>query len=268
MNGTLEHLVARQRIANATVVTLDVTNAHLGHLAIAFFHLTDDPLQGNDRLFRVRHNRRQKVRNAVIDRQFEHLRVDHDQTAFIWRQLVKQRQDHRVDRNRFTRTRRTRDQQVRHLREVRHDRLTTNVLAQRQRQTMIAIAIITARQDFAEAHHLALIVGKFDTNDRTTGNRRYTCGQGRHRTRDVVGQTDYTARLQTRRRFKLVHRDNRTGPNRYDFAFDTVVIQNRLEHPCIFFERFVGQNVTFNIRWVHQQVQRWRLIVHPFVFER
>ena len=26
--------------------------------------------------------------------------------------------------------------------------------------------------------------------------------------------------------------------------------------------------MTFNIRWVHQQVQRWRLIVHPFVLER
>jgi hypothetical protein len=67
LDGALEHLAIGQRLADAAVVAVDVADAHLGHLAIALFHLAHDPLEGHDGLFRVGHDGRQKVRDAVID---------------------------------------------------------------------------------------------------------------------------------------------------------------------------------------------------------
>jgi hypothetical protein len=140
LDGALEHLALGQRLAHAAVIALDVAHAHLGHLAVAFLHLAHDPFQGDDGLFRVGDDGGQQMRDAVIDRQFQHLRVDHDQPAFLGRQLVKQRQDHGVDRDRFARAGGPGDQQVGHLGKVRHDRLAADILAKRQRQAQLAVA--------------------------------------------------------------------------------------------------------------------------------
>ena len=51
------------------------------------------------------------MRNTVVDGQFQHLRIDHDHPALLRRHAVEQRQDHRVQRDRFARTGRARDQQ-------------------------------------------------------------------------------------------------------------------------------------------------------------
>ena len=82
-----EHLVLGQRIAHPAIVAFDVAHAHLRHLAIALFHFADDPFQGHHGLFGVGHNGRQKMRDAVVNRKFQHLGVNHDQAAFVGRQL-------------------------------------------------------------------------------------------------------------------------------------------------------------------------------------
>ena len=79
-----------------------VTYARLGHHLIAAFHLANRPFERSDRLFRVDHDRREKVRNAFIDRKLKHFRVDHDEAALLRWQLVHEREDHRVDTNRLT----------------------------------------------------------------------------------------------------------------------------------------------------------------------
>src|SRR3954447_9207023 len=50
-------------LAQAGVVTLDVTHTQLGHGAVAVLHLPHRPFQCDDRLLRVGHDRRQQVRN-------------------------------------------------------------------------------------------------------------------------------------------------------------------------------------------------------------
>ena len=99
LNRAREHLALGQSLADAAIIPIDIAHAHFGHLAIAFFHLAHDPFQGNNRLFRVGHNRGKQVRNAVINTQFKHLGVNHDQAAFVRGQTIQKRQDHRVDRN-------------------------------------------------------------------------------------------------------------------------------------------------------------------------
>jgi hypothetical protein len=147
---------------HAAVVAVDVAHAHLGHLAIAFLHLAHDPFQRDDRLLGVGHDGAQEMRDAVIDAEFQHLRVDHDQPAFLGRQLVEQAQDHGVDRHRFARPGGARDQEVGHLGEVGDHRVAADILAQRQRQAHASRRRSRGAQDLAQHHLLAVLVGQFD----------------------------------------------------------------------------------------------------------
>ena len=54
------------------------------------------------------------MRDAFIDRKFQHLRIDHDEANIFCRALVEHRENHGVHRNRLTGTGRAGYQQVRH----------------------------------------------------------------------------------------------------------------------------------------------------------
>ena len=254
-----EHLVLGQCLADAAIVTFDVPDAHFRHLAVAFFHLAHDPLEGDDSLLGVRHDGRQQVRNAVIDGEFQHLGVNHDHPAFLRCQLVEQRQDHGVDGHGFARTCGTRDQQMRHLGKVRDDRVAADVLAERQRQALIAIAEIAAGEDLTQDDFFAVLVRQFDTDNTAPRHGGNPCGQGRHGARDIVGKPDHTARFQTGRGLKLVHGDDGTRTHGDDLAFDAVVIEHGFEHARIFFQRFIAEVQPFDGVGALQQVKRRKL---------
>ncbi len=95
----------RLRVRDPTVVAGDVAHAELGHQAVPAFHLRDAPAQGIRRLFHVRDHGGEQVRNALVDRELQHLGVHHDQTRILRRGLVQQTQDHHIDGHGFSRTR-------------------------------------------------------------------------------------------------------------------------------------------------------------------
>ena len=97
------------------VVAGQVAHAELAHQLVAPLHLADAPVQRVGRLLHVGDDRREQVRDALVDRQLEHLRVDQDQAHVARLGLVEQRQDHRVDADRLARAGGAGDQQVRHL---------------------------------------------------------------------------------------------------------------------------------------------------------
>ena len=150
LHGSREHLAFGQGVFDPTVVAFDVAHAHLGHLAIAFLHFADDPFQRHDRLFGVGDNGAEEVRDAVINAEFEHLGVDHDQAAFLGRKLVEERQNHGVDRDRFAGPGGACNQEVGHLGEICDDWIAANVLAQCKRQSLVAVAVVAGRQDFPQ----------------------------------------------------------------------------------------------------------------------
>ena len=129
-----EHLALLQRLIDARVIAVDVAHAHLRHLAIAVLHLGHHPFERDHGLFRVGHHRRQQMRNAVIDAEFQHLGVDHDEAALVGGELVEKAQDHGVDRHGFARPGGPGNQQVGHLGEVGDHRIAADILAQRQGQ--------------------------------------------------------------------------------------------------------------------------------------
>ena len=65
-------------LVDLLVVRRDVAHAHLREQIVAALHLLDGPAQREVRLLRIGHDRQQQVRDALVDRELEHLRVDHD----------------------------------------------------------------------------------------------------------------------------------------------------------------------------------------------
>jgi hypothetical protein len=146
VGGQVRHLRIRlkQRIEQGTASILGVLHllvetgqiAHTdrSHQLVAALHLGNAPAQRVGRLHHVGHHRRQQMRDAVVDRQLEHLRVDHDHAHVLGAGLVQQAEHHRIDRHRLARAGGAGDQQMRHLAEIDHDGPAANILAQRQRQ--------------------------------------------------------------------------------------------------------------------------------------
>src|SRR5437763_9388876 len=126
------------------IVAFYVAHPELRHLLVALFHLAHRPFQRDDSFLRVGDDRRKEVRYAVIDRELEHFRIDHDQTALVGAQTVNEAHDHRIDANRLARAGGTRDEKMRHAREIRDHRLAADGLAETERQLGRAVDIIAA----------------------------------------------------------------------------------------------------------------------------
>ena len=90
LDGAFEHFVLGQSLAHAAVIAFDVADAGFGHLAVAVFHFRHDPFQGHDGLFGVGDDGGEQMRDAVIDGEFEHFRVDHDKAALLGGEAVEQ----------------------------------------------------------------------------------------------------------------------------------------------------------------------------------
>ncbi len=150
-------------VLDLAIEAREVTHAHRRHQFVTALHLGDAPTQGVGGLFHVGNDRAEQVRNTFVDRQLEHLRVDHDKPRLFWRGLEQDRKNHRVDAHRLTGAGRTGHQQVRHLREVGDNRLAADIVAQSNGDRRFGVVIRRRRKDLGEAHDLAILVGNLDT---------------------------------------------------------------------------------------------------------
>ena len=55
-----------------------VANAYMAHQTIAFFHFVDAPVERIGRQLHIGNDRREQVRNAFVNAQFQHFRVNHN----------------------------------------------------------------------------------------------------------------------------------------------------------------------------------------------
>ncbi|GJE53001.1 hypothetical protein GOFOIKOB_6076 [Methylobacterium tardum] len=169
------------------------------------------------------------MRDAVIDRQLQHLRVDHDQAALFRLEPVEQAEDHGVDRHRLARAGGAGDEQVRHAREVGDDRLAADVLAQAQSQLVLALGEVGRREQLAQVDGLAGLVRQFDADDVAAGDDRDAGRDRRHGAGDVVRQADHAAGFGAGRGLELVEGDDRAGPHRQDVAAHAEILDRLLE---------------------------------------
>jgi hypothetical protein len=78
------------RFVDLAVKAGDVAHTERRHQLVAPFHLAHAPVKRVGRLGHVGDHRRQQVRNAFVDRQLQHLGVDHDQAHILGLGLVHQ----------------------------------------------------------------------------------------------------------------------------------------------------------------------------------
>ena len=192
------------RVADLLVEAREVAHADGRHQPVAFLHLADAPVQCVRREFHVGDDRREQVRDPFVDRQLEHLRVDHDQSHVLGCRLVQQRQDHRVDRDRLARAGRARDEHVRRLREIGDDRVAGDVLAHRDRQLRRRVLVRARLENFRQADHLALRVRQFEAHAGLAGNRLDDADRREaEAARQVLHQPDDLAAAHAERGFDL-----------------------------------------------------------------
>ena len=78
------------RLADAHIEAVNIANAEFGHFLVALFHFAHGPFEGDDGLFGVGDDGGEQMRDAVIDGEFEHFRIDHDQAALLGGEAVEQ----------------------------------------------------------------------------------------------------------------------------------------------------------------------------------
>ena len=177
------------------------------------------------------------MRNPVIDRELEHLGVDHDQPALFGGQPVKQRQHHRVDRHRLARAGRAGDQQMRHAREIDQDRRAADILAEHENERPARPVESRGFEQLAERHGLPPPVGHLDADHAAPGHDRGADRDRAHRTGDIVGEPDDAGRFRARRGFEFVERHHRARTHPGDRALDAEIVEHRFEQPRVLLQR-------------------------------
>ncbi|MCY1237083.1 hypothetical protein D9M72_497640 [compost metagenome] len=177
------------------------------------------------------------MRNAVIDGEFEHLRVDHDQPALVRAQAIEQRQDHGVDRHRLTRTGGTGDEQMRHLGEIGDHGFAADRLAERHGEARLGGLEVARTDELAQVDGLAPLVRQFDADGVAAGNDGDAGSDRAHRAGDVIGKADDAGRLDSGRRLQFIEGYDRARADVDNLALDAEVLKHTLEHAGILFKR-------------------------------
>ena len=148
----------RLGLAHLGVEAGQLAHAEAGHHPVALLHLLDGPFERADRLGRLGDDRREQMRDVLVDAEFEHLRDRSGSFCTVRAQPVEQRQDHAVEADRLARAGGAGDEQMRHRRQIGDDRIAGDILAQDQRQgqTWSSKAGLPISSDKATISRLAL----------------------------------------------------------------------------------------------------------------
>ena len=202
------------------------------------------------------------MRNAVIDGEFEHLRIDHDQAALIRAQPVNQAEDHGVDGDRFAGAGGAGDQQMRHAREIDDDGFAADVLAEAKRQLRHRLVAVLHRQQFAQIDLFAMRVRQFDADGVAAGDHGDARRQRAHRARDVVGKPDHARRFDAGRGLEFVQRHHRAGMGLDDFAADAEIAEHAFQRARIGFQLGLAERLAIRClrRGQHRHRRQFELV--------
>ncbi|MCY1412398.1 hypothetical protein D9M71_278010 [compost metagenome] len=208
------------------------------------------------------------MRNALVDRQFEHFRVNHDQTRLFRRRLEQDRQEHGVHPHRLTGTGGTGHQQVRHLRQVGDDRPAADIMAKRQRHGGFVLVVLRAHQHFGEAHHLPVFVGNLDTDGGLARNHfDHPHTDHRQRARQILGQVGDPADLHAGRRLDLEAGNHRARMHGLDHHLDAELLELDFQQARYRFQRLRRETLLLLASRIEQR-QRRQSALHGAVDEQ
>ena len=171
------------------------------------------------------------MRDAVIDGEFEHFWIDHDQAALIRPQAVDQAQDHGVDRDRFAGAGGAGDQHMRRARQIDDDGFAADVLAEAERQ--FGVRLVLRGQQFAQVNLFAMRIRQFDADGVAAGDHGDARRERAHRAGDVVGKADHARGFDAGRRLEFVQRHDRAGIGLDDLAADAEIAEHAFQRARI-----------------------------------
>ena len=170
------------------------------------------------------------MRDAVIDAELDHFRVNHDQAHLIRRRLVEQAQDERVHAHGLAGAGRTGDEHVRQLGDIADDAVAADVLADGKRELGLGIAECGRIDNIAQAHgaddlvrHLDADGGDFVRDRRNAHVFHAECE------RKVTGKVRDLVELHTRLELEVVARDRRAARHITDGSIDAEAAQGSVE---------------------------------------
>ena len=222
------------------IIGFQITNAHIRHHLVSPQHFRHSPLKAACRLFRIGDNRNQKLRNAVVDAQLDHLGVHHDEFYFLGTGLIQKADDDGVHAHGFTGTGCTCNQQVGHLGNVAHDAIAIDAFTQSNGRFGLCIGKFIGIDYLPQGNRSNRTVGNFDadhrnlagdSSDTDTGSAQAQC--------NVIGTAGQLIQSNTLIQFYLIAGNTGTAGNIDDMRVDVEACQGFVQTPGIF-PHFLG----------------------------
>ena len=231
----------RRQLGNFRIVAFHIAHVEFRKFVITVCHLRNRPVQSSGSLFRVCDNRDKKVRNAVINRKLNDLRVDHDQFDVFRFCLINNTHNQRVDADRFTGTGRTGDQKMRHFRDICDDRLTGDVFSDSKGQIRRKVLKLRCFKKITQHHGRVRLIWNLDSDCGFSRDRCLNADICCCKTQlDIVGQSDNPAYFHALFRHQLIPCDGRSAAYVIDCNFDTEAVQRLLQFPRYFPQMRIG----------------------------
>ena len=220
-------LACRQAVP---VVVFQIAYADFGEEAVALEHLDHGPLQGAGGLLRVGDDRDIEVRDAVINAELDHLRVDHDELDLVGPGLIEQREDQRVHAHRFAGAGGARDEHVRQLCNVADDALAADVLADGKAQLGLGVCKLGGVDDIPQADGADDLVRHLDADggdlfgDGRDAHVHNAQGQGQ-----IAREIRHARELHALLKLDIIAGDGGAAGHAHDVGGDAEAVQGPLQ---------------------------------------
>ncbi len=157
--------------------------------------LANRPFQRHDGLFGSVTTGRQQMRNSIIDRQFKHLWIDHDEPALFRLQPVKAKDRIIVLIATDLPEPWYRQQEGAASSPARRQRARHQLSCRGKAQASSRFRVIRRLDQFSEINRFPNRVGQFDADDVTARHHSHAGRKCRHRAGNIIRQADNAGRL-------------------------------------------------------------------------
>ena len=185
---------------------------------------------GDDGLVVRLHLGQKMAFEPVIHRELHHLGIYHDELQLRRMLAVEQRGDDGIQTHRFTLSRRSRNQQVGHLRKIERIVLVLNRAADNHGQLGLRPLELLRADGRVHRHDLLVTVGHLDTDRTTARDRGYDTYTQRFETLcDILLQTLNLRYLHALRLHDLIERDRRAHRGVYVYYRNAEIFERLLD---------------------------------------
>src|SRR5262249_10462783 len=217
------HVVEQSRLAallECAIVLIDVTNAALRQQLQPALHLLGGVAEHVGCNLWIRDDRRDQVRDILIQIKFQTLRINQDHFYVIRAGFVQDRHHERIDEHALASSRRAGNQQVRHGSEIGDADAAVKIAAHRQGQLAGGVQELAGFNGFPQRDRLSIDIRNFDADG---GLARNTFDQNRFRLKgqaQIFGEADDPAVLDAGLGLELKSRHHRAGVDLCDAALN------------------------------------------------